>query len=243
MARQFRRNLLFCIREGFPLPSDVIDKFDWGSVYEFSQDCAYTLANGKPRFLGNYAFAEQTTLQAITEMILQSSRGYQQEYAGKLFLNMDKPRASVFVLTDQHQLPYTLAVDDKEVHQNGNDITVNFLDTNLPAVEEITSIAYVYDSPPHPDGLATFVTPTENPCANWDIIQVGGNSNPLLNRQWMIYAIIDDYTFTCQPAVPDLAADASGTGGVFGYPQSRFNKRTPELIHEAHAVARGRIGP
>jgi hypothetical protein len=75
------------------------------------------------------------------------------------------------------------------------------------------------------------------------VIQTGGNSNPLLNRKWMVNNIIDDYTFTCQPISPDMASDESGTGGVFGYPQSRFNKRAPELWHQAHAVARGQIGP
>ncbi len=226
------------------LTSDVTDKFDWGSIYEFAQDCDYVLANGSPRFIGNYAFAAQTTLAAVLEKILQCSRGYQQEYAGKLFLNMDKPRASVFVLTDQHQLPYTLAVDNKEVHQNANDVTVEFLDTNLPAVQDISTIDFVYPGPgPYATtGQATIVTPTENPVAPWDIIQVGDSSNPLLNRQWMVNNITDDYTFTAQPLAPNLTSDETATGGVFGYPQSRFNKRSPELIHQDHAVARGQIG-
>ena len=34
---------------------------------------------------------------------------------------------------------------------------------------------------------------------------------------------------------------ATGTGGVFGYPQARFQQRDPELVHQDHAVARGMI--
>ncbi len=69
------------------------------------------------------------------------------------------------------------------------------------------------------------------------------NDVPRCNGQWLVNNITDDYTFTAQPIAPDMSSDQSGTGGVFGYPQSRFAKRTPELWHQAHAVARGQIGP
>ncbi len=216
------------------------DKFDWGSIYEFAQDCDYTLTNGNPRFQGNYAFSSQTTLQAITEQILLCSRGYQQEYAGKLWLNMDKARSSFFTLTDAHHIPYTLAVDDKEVHQNANDMTGEFRDTNLAAVCSVASILYTAGDP---DGPAEISTGTEeHPCAPWDVIQVGGNSEPTLNRQYQVNNIIDDYTFKASVlGGTDPSDGATGTGGVFGYPQARFQQRDPELVHQDHAVARGMI--
>ena len=225
------------------LPADALDKFDWGSIYEFSQDCDYVLANGRKRFEGNYAFAAQTTLAAITEQILMNSRGYQQEYAGKLFLNMDKARASVFTLTSQHQVPLTFTVDEKEAHQNANDYTATFLDILIPAIGEISSIDYVFSVMDYPDGQATIVTVDKNPVAPWDVIETGGNSNSLLNRFWLVNNILDDYTFNCQPTYPILTTNETGTGGLFGYPQSRFSKRSPELWHLAHATARGQIGP
>ncbi len=225
------------------LPSDVTDKFDWGSIWEFSQDCDYVLANGRKRFEGNYAFASQTPLAAMLEQVLTNSRGYQQEYAGRLYLNMDKPRPSVFLLTSAHQVPLSFTVDDKEVHQNANDYTSAFLDMLVPAIGEISSIDFVYPgSPPYTSGQATVVTVNVNPVAPWDVFEVGGNSNSLLNRFWMVNNIIDDYTFTCQP-LAYMTSSQSGTGGFFGYPQARFSKRTPELWHEQHAIARGQIGP
>jgi hypothetical protein len=224
------------------LPSDVLDKFDWGSIYEFSQDCDYVLANGRKRFEGNYAFAAQTTLAAIIEQILLNSRGYQQEYAGKLFLNMDKARASVFTLTSLHQVPLTFSADQKEVHQNANDYTAEFLDILVPAIGTISSIDYVFSVMGYPDGQATIVTVNENPVAPWDVIEVGGSSNSILDRFWLVNDIIDDYTFTAQPVTSDLTTNETGTGGLYGYPQSRFSKRTPELWHLAHATARGQIG-
>jgi hypothetical protein len=224
------------------LDSAALDKFDWGSIYEFAQDCDYVLPNGKPRFQGNYAFSSQTTLAAITEQILLCSRGYQQEYAGKLFLNMDKPRPSYFTLTDQHQIPYTLELDDKEVHQNANDMTGEFSDTNLAAVCTVASILYTTGDP---EGPALIITsPNENPCAPWDVIQIGGNSNPALNRQYQVNNIISDYAFKASVYQGTAPSDgATGTGGVMGYPQARFQQRDPELWHQSHAVARGQIGP
>lgn len=81
--------------------------------------------------------------------------------------------------------------------------------------------------------------------ADWDAIEVGGNSNSLLNRGYQVLSITDPYTFVCQPGPdpPALTMDETGTGGVIGYPQSRFSERNPELWHLTHAVARGQIGP
>lgn len=219
-----------------PIPSDVQDKFDWGSIYEFAQNCDYTLVNGFPRFTGNYLFNSQTTLAAILEQILTCSKGYMQEYAGKIFLNMDLPRASTFVLTDLHYIPGSLTVDHKEVHRNANDYTYEFLDLLVPAIVEVASIDWV-----EADLYATIVTVQESPCAPWDQIEIGGNSNPLLNTVWQVADIIDDYTFTA--GAVDIGSDQSGTGGLIGYQQSRFAKRAPQLTHMSHAVARGAIGP
>ena len=84
--------------------------------------------------------------------------------------------ASYFTLTDQHQIPYTLQADDSEVHQNANDMTGEFRDTNLAAVCSVASILYTAGDP---DGPAEISTGTEeHPCAPWDVIQVGGNSEP-----------------------------------------------------------------
>jgi hypothetical protein len=219
------------------LPSDVQDKFDWGSIYEFAQDCDYVLGNGRKRFEGNYAFAAGTTLAAVLEQILLISKGYQQEYAGKLFLAMDKPRPSIFTLKAKHVVPYTQVVEQKEVHQNANHLTYQFLDVELPAVVEVVSIDWSES-----DGFATIVTATPHPCAPWDQVEIGGSDNDILNRGYQVANIIDDTTFTAGTN-DTIGTDASATGGYLGYPQTRFQKRSPELKHWKHAVARGQIGP
>jgi hypothetical protein len=226
------------------LPDAALNKFDWGSIYEFSQDCDYILANGRKRFEGSYAFPGQTTLAAILEQILTCSRGYQQESAGKLFVAMDKPRASVFILTSQHLIPGTFKMDDKTVHQGANDYTASFLDINIPAITDIATIDNVAGGYTGDDGtgdLATIVTVEKSPVAALDQIYIGGNSNSLLNFMWLVQTITDDYTFTARPQGD--VGDQTGTGGVLGFPQARFSKRTPRLLHQQHAAARGQIGP
>ncbi|MGC2108230.1 MAG: hypothetical protein WA655_01855 [Candidatus Korobacteraceae bacterium] len=159
---------------------------------------------------------------------------------------MDKPRASVFVLTAEHQVPLSLSVDDTEVHRNANDYTAEFLDPLLPAVCEIATIDFVYPGPgDYTQGQATVVTVEKNPLSSWDVIEIGGCDNSLLNRAWLYDSTVDDYTFLCQPiaAGGDLVSDQTGTGGYLGCPQSRFAKRAAEIWHQPHAVARGQIGP
>jgi|ERR1039458_6271144 hypothetical protein len=233
------------------IPDDAKDKFDWGSVVEFANDCDYVLANGRKRFEGSYAFAGQATLTAILEQILTCSRGYQQESAGKLFVAMDKPRASVFTLTSKHLIPGTFSVDDKTVHQGANDYNASFLDTDIPAISDVSTISNAaggYVGPGGPGDLGTIVTVEKNPVALNDWIFIGGNDNPLLNTIWLVSGsdvgvdpIIDDYTFTARPLAD--VGDQTGSGGVLGYPQARFSKRAPHILHNRHAMARGAIGP
>ncbi len=222
------------------LPSDVTSKFDWGSVYQFSQDCDYILGGGQKRFEGNYAFTGQATLASILETTLLCSRGYMQEYAGKIYLQMDKPRASVFTMTNDMLIPGTFNADETKVHAAGNWYTINFLDMELPAVSQVSSITNVAGAGYGGNDLATIVTVDENPCAQWDIIWVGGNSNSALNYPYYVTAIIDAHTFSAEPLNP--RGSGSGTGGVIGYPQSQFSKRNAQILHQRHAEARGQIG-
>ena len=57
------------------LTSDEQARFNWESIAEAAADCDYILANGQPRFQGNYAFASGTTLAAMLEQMLLCCRG------------------------------------------------------------------------------------------------------------------------------------------------------------------------
>ncbi len=216
-----------------PLTAADLACFDWGSIYEAAQYYDELLANGRKRFEGSYAFTGQATLVSILEQILICCRSYQQEYGGKIFLNVDKPRASTFILTSKHLVPNTLTVDQKQVHQNANTYDVSFLDLEVPAVCDISSITASGSS-------ATINTVQKNPCAPLDMIRVGGNSNPDLNLRYLVISA-SDYVISAAPFYPQTG---SGTGGVVGYEQMRFQQRTPRLQHEQAAQAAGQVaGP
>ncbi|HME57237.1 MAG TPA: hypothetical protein VKF63_02790 [Terracidiphilus sp.] len=222
-----------------PLPSDVIGRFDWTSIYAASQYYAQTLANGAPRFCGSYAFASQCTLQAIQEQILLCCRSYAPEpaYAGKISLYCDQPRSSVFTLSGKHLVPFTFSVDDKQVNQNANLYEGDFLDLNEPTVCNVASISCDNSSP---NNKALITTVEDNPCAQWDTISIGGNSNPVLNTDYLVYANTANPNQILAYPVDNVGVQ-SGTGGSVGYGIARFAKRSPWLLHQAHAISQGEM--
>lgn len=225
--------------------------FDWGAVYEWSQDLDYILANGRKRFETSFAFTSPATVTALEEQILLATRSYRQEYAGKLIPAMDKPRASVFLLTGTQLAPGTIEVDDKDVHSAATDYTGNFLDVGVPAIGEIESI--VNSSTGYGGGgggtdLATFTTVEDNPIQPLDNILVGGNDVDAFNQMWLVVDVTTDPTtglsdtFTAHPYVA-IGVDETGTGGEWGFCHTRFAKRAPHIVHNQAAAARGQIGP
>ena len=235
-------------------PIDDIAKncFDWGAVYEWSQDCDYILGNGRKRFETSFAFTSPATVTALEEQILLATRSYRQEYRGKLIPAMDKPKASVFLLTGTMLAPGTFEVDDKDVHSSANDYTGNFLDVGIPAIGNVASI--VNDADGYTGGggggtdLATFVTVENNPIQPLDNIQVGANTVDAFNQGWLVYTVTTDpttglsNTFTARPG-DVIGVDETGTGGQWGFQHTRFAKRAPHIVHQQHAAARGQIGP
>ena len=200
-------------------------------MYEAAQYCDAILANGQPRFSGSYAFTSQTTLAAIHEQILLCCRGYQQEYAGKIYVNIDQPRSSVFLLTAKHLIPETLSVDETQIKANANLYTAEFLDLNLPAVATVASISMTA-------GVGTITISGQNPIAPTDTISIGGNSASDLNIRYYVTAVSG--STVSAKGVGSLVTD-SGTGGTVGYMQSRFSKRAPYLLHTQHALAEGQL--
>lgn len=208
--------------------------FDWGSICEAAAYYDGILANGQKRFEGSYAFTSQTTLAAIHEQILLCCRSYQQEYAGKIYLNCDKPRASVFVLRGDHLIPGSLSVDQKQVHKNANTYQSKFLDLDQPVVAEISAISITGSGGTR---SAAITTVAQHPVAKGDLFSCGGIDPSTLDGIYLATAATD----TGITAKPIGSGTGSGTGGDIGYMQSRFSARTPQLVHKQHALAQGKV--
>ena len=214
------------------LTSDEQARFNWESIAEAAADCDYILANGHPRFQGNYAFASGTTLAAMLEQMLLCCRGYQYEYAGQIYVRVDKPRASTFLLDANHLIPGTVTVDNAQVNANANRYVATYNELGLPAVATIATISRT--------STTVVITTTEaNPCAENDIIAVGGVVDPSFDAFYTV-ASVSGLTVTCNITG---GVTASSTGGSIGYMESRFSQRTPELSHIQHQMAEGMILP
>jgi hypothetical protein len=215
--------------------------FNWPSIYGAAQYCDQRLANGLPRFSGNYVFAGSSTLGAMLEQVLLCCRGYEYEYAGQLHVCIDQPRASTFLATSKHLANASLELDQAQVNQNANRYIAEFNELGLPAVSTISTMTAVPAAGSTP-AMVEIVTVDENPCAVSDIISVGGVNNSSLDGNYSVSAVSSSspWTVTCDVSG---ATAASGTGGFIGYIQSRFSQRTPEIDHMQHQMAEGQILP
>lgn len=222
-------------------PDDLTDairnRFDWGTIYASAQYFDEILANGRRRFEGNYAFAQQTTLQAVTEQILLCCRSFQTEYAGKLAIKCDMPRSSVFTITRDHVIPGSWDTSDATVHTTANRFIANFRDLLVPAAANITSITCA----DHKNPVVT--TAVAHPFEVGDRIAIGGTGT-VYDGEWKIESVPagdSPTTFTMYSRGSNYPASV-GAGGSVGLLYSRFKERAPEFWHKQNMMARGAIG-
>lgn len=223
------------------ISSAAQNRFDWGSIYQAAQYFDQALGNGMPRFMGNYAFASQATLAAILEQILKCCRSFQFEYAGKIGLQCDGLRPSVFTVSRQHIMAGSLAPSDKNVNTAGNSYVAQFRDLLVPACSEISGITF---AGPGQDPVVGTVDP--NPMNVNDIVVIGG-TNTLYDRQWTVSAVPTPdsygnvYSFSIKNQGNNFPASI-GEGGFVGLTYSRFKERAPTFNHETNQLARGMVG-
>ena len=220
------------------LTADESAKFNWPSIYAAAQYCDQVLANGLPRFSGSYVFASGSTLAAMLEQVMLCCRGYWYEYAGQLFVFVDQPRVSTFLVTAKHLASASVQVDQTEVNQGANRYIAQFLELGLPAVAAINTINSTSGTP----GSVQITTVNENPCAVGDVISVGGVTPSSLDGTYSVSALPSGTPLEIDCAVTS-AATVSGSGGFIGYIQSRFSQRTPEISHQQHQIAQGQLLP
>ena len=207
--------------------------FRWDIIAASAAYCDAILASGNPRFQGNYAFSAGSTLAAMEEQMLLCCRGYRQEIAGKLAFFCDQPRSSVFTIGGTMLVPATFQADDTQLHSNPNRYVGSYLEVNLPAISTISTISRT-------GGLVTIATTGPNPCAQYDLIIIGGVGDSSFNRAYLV-ASASGSTVTAHTTMSDTA---SSTGGSIGYLEARFGQRTPEAPpHLQHQLAIGQVVP
>ncbi len=223
------------------LTADEASRFNWPYIFDCAQYCDELLANGLPRFSGSYVFASGSTLASMLEQVLLCCRGYWYEYAGKICVAIDRPRASTFIVSARHLASSSIERDDSQVSQGANRYIGRFLELGLPAMAAISTIS----STPGTGGASALVqidTVNPNPCAVGDVISVGGVDPSTLDAAYTVSAIPSGTPREIDCSVSTAAA-VSGTGGFIGYIQSRFSQRTPEINHQQHQLAQGHIFP
>lgn len=230
-------------------PDDLTDairnRFDWGSIFTSAQYFDQFLTNGRRRFTGNYAFSQQTTLQACLEQILLCCRSFMREYGGKIGLVCDMPRASVFTFSRNlgHILPGSWEANDQTLHTTANRFIANFRDLLVPQASVIASIT----CPDH--GQPTVTTEEPHPFNNGDFIAIGG-TDTVYDGQWQVdqVPVVIDPTQATDPVTFTMIAKGSnyptsvGSGGGIGLLYSRFKERAPEFWHKTNMLARGMVG-
>jgi hypothetical protein len=227
------------------LSTAVKNRFDWGSIYQTAQYCDEFLANGRPRFAGSYSFSSQTTLQACLEQILLCCRSFSSEYAGKISLNCDMPRPSVFTFSRANILPGSWDASDQALHKSANRYIANFRELLVPLCSYIESITCGAGQRP------TVTTTEPHPFEADDWIAIGG-TNTTYDGQWEVYSVpavenegtpqeVDPTTFVLVPKGSNYP-DSVGMVGGCGLLYSRFKERTPEFWHKTNMLARGAVG-
>jgi hypothetical protein len=227
------------------LTTAVRNRFDWGSIFTAAQYFDEFISNGHRRFEGNYSFASQTTLQAVLEQILLNCRSYTTEYAGKIALNCDMPRPSVFTFSRAHILPGSWNANDQMLHKSANRYIANHRDILVPECSSIVSITCSYGANP----VVTTLEP--HPFQASDQIAIGG-TNTTYDGNWTVATVpdvinpgatneIDPSTFTMTTKGTNYPTSV-GAGGAIGLRYSRFKERAPEFWHKANMLARGVVG-
>ena len=239
------------------LSAAVRNCFDWGGIYQAAQYCDEFLANGRPRFLGNYSFASQTSEQACREQILLCCRGYQTRYAGKYGVSVDMPRSSVFTFSREHILPGSWEASDQTLHKSANRYISKFRDLLVPLCSYIQSITLsnsgitMSDGSSLPGGYPLVTTTEPHPFEADDWIAIGGTDTPY-DGQWEVYKVpaiqnegtaeeIDPSSFALVPKGLSYLQPVGQVGGC-GLLYSRFKERSPEFWHKSNMLARGAVG-
>ena len=224
-----------------PLTTYETARFDWESIVESAQYFDALLANGRRRFTGNYCFTSTATLNAILEQMLLCCRSHMHEYAGKIYLICDQPRASTFIISRNNM--NSLEESDQALHTSGNRFIGTFRDLLVPAAATIASIV---------GGKNPVVTTQQgHPFEAGDNIVIGGEGVPY-DGYWTVFSTPTQTADEIAANDPVLSFTLTGkgsnyatngpAGGTVGLVYSRFKERAPCFDHAGAQLARGAVG-
>ncbi len=216
----------------------VRNRFDWPSIAAAAAYFDEILANGSRRFTGSYAFAQQTSLQAVLSQILQCCRSFMRESSGQIGLRSDTVRDTVFTLTRANTTSFS--TNEVDLHSSPNRIVGKFRDLQLPSAADVVSIS----APDHTSPTVTTLNP--HPFAPLDRIFIGG-TNTRYDGSWIVSTVPGPdangnvYTMILQSKGSNYPQGV-GAGGKIGLLDTRFKERAPEWNHHRNQYARGAVG-
>jgi hypothetical protein len=230
--------------------------FNWPDIVAHAQRNDFVLANGAPRFMGNYIFAAQSTLASMLETMMRCCRSYVDIRDGKIGFYGFDAQDSNFALTSNHVLPGTFSVAKKNLKTAPNVFVPKFRDLGIPALISVNS-ANCNNAGAGPLGTTTpesigagewevyFDTGGVNPFVAGSVLFYGDGSNPAMANWYLVNSnfdnTVDPLPIWCEAATD---ANATSTGGYIGTLDSRFAKRAPTTVqHRRHQLASGQVAP
>lgn len=223
--------------------------FNWESIVETAARNDVILANGRPRFMGSYIFAADSTLANVNETILRVSRSYQRVSGGQICLIGDDPRPSVFLMGANNIVPGTLKLGKKDISKSPNVFVPQYRDIDIPAVCQVTNAQTSIESLNGvPVSYTVFTLSTLSPFVDEDLITYGGADDADFDGHYRVVAAFVSITLGgVSSPVTDGAnqvrcngpgtssPNASTTGGYLGTSNARFSERAPtNVLHRSH---------
>ena len=217
------------------LPASVRARFDWGAIAAAATAYDVIMPNGNRQFEGNYAFAQQTTLQAVLTQMLTGCRSFIKERSGQIGLYLDQARSSVFTFSRKNADSFT--ANDASLHSAANRYVAKFRDTLIPSAADIVSIT----NPDHQSPTVTMLNP--HPFAAADRVVIGGTGTKY-DGNWVVASVPTGDSITSLTLTPKGSnyPASLGAGGKMGLLYSRFKDRAPEFNHRRAQYAKGAIG-
>lgn len=220
--------------------------FNWPSITETAARNAFILPNGRPRFMGNYVFAAETTLTNVLETILRVSRSYQRVQNGQIYLIGDDPRPSTFLLGANHVVPGTMKLTKKDVSKSGNIFIPSYRDVDIPAVcQVLTAQVQTVSFNGVPVLQMLFTLNSLSPFQANDFATLGAAEDASFDGTYRVLAPLvangNDAHIVDTPNQVRCSLPQTGgpvgqtTGGFLGTKDARFSQRAPTNVqHRSH---------
>src|SRR5258708_4853299 len=170
----------------------------------------------------------------MMETMCRVDRSFQPVDNGKIVLQGDDPRASVFLASAKHVVPGTLNLDKKDVSTAPNVFIPAYRDLDIPAVcKVIGGVSYggFYLSGRHILGFRALTATTPSPFNTGSYMRYGGCRDPTLDGDHAVF-ILNGNQYPSATTLPNptsaLMPTPDGTriknvlGGYLGSDDGRF---------------------